>query len=230
MTINSKSVKGIKKPNQILTVPEIKLLKRLNLVAFNVLRRKPDDFVEYVFKKKVNHTITKVINTEIRVQQSKDKKKILDNMIDENRANGNNFYIASWHADSASDHAPYQGLIYVDKNAKLSDDDRAYLRNHKVMSIQAVTSKPVWFVTRPYCRHYFVPTNGTNLLNGNYTVPTATVGDRRLATEPTANVSLKYYEDRLRLLKQLYNVYPTDFIKNKILKTKVLIAKWKQLI
>lgn len=230
MTINSKSVKGIKKPDQILKNEEITLLKHLNFIAVGVLRRKPADFVEYISKKEINHKVIKTINTTIRVIESKHKKEILDDLINENREKGIHFYIASKHDDSASDHVDYQGKIYVDKNAKLTDADREYLRNHKVMSIQAVTNKPIWFVTRPYCRHYFKPVETEKLLSGNYYVPHTPVGDYKLQTKPTAQVSLDYYRDRLKLYENLMKVHPTDDLQKRIYKTKVLIAKWKRII
>lgn len=231
MTINTKSVRGIKKPEQTLTKPEIELLKRLNLIYVGVLRRKPKDFGEYIMVKQINHTCVKVINSTLRVEQSKIKKDILNDSILENRNKGIHFYIASQHQDCAADHLAYQGKVYVDKSAKLTDLDRDYLRSGvQIMSIQAVTSKPIWFVTRPYCRHYFVPVKTEDLVSGNYKIPTSKLGDRRLGTEPTAQVSLEYYRDRLALLEALNKVYPSEYLKNKILKTKVLIAKWRHLI
>lgn len=228
MTINTKSVRGVKKPNQVLDKKEITLLKRLNIIAGWILRRKPDDFVEYISKKEVNHIVIKTINTSIRVEESQIKKDMLQQTIIENRNKGIHFYIASKHDDSAADHAPYQGKVYVDKNATLTDDDKKYLQSHKCMSIQAVTSKPIWFVTRPYCRHYFKPIETATLLTGNYYIPHRAVGDYDMQTPAHAN--LQYYEDRLRLYEQLKKIQPSQTLENKILKTKVLIAKWKRLI
>lgn len=228
MTINQKSVRGIKKPNQILTKHEIVLLKYLNIIAGRIVKRKPTDFVEYITKKEVNHTVIKTINTSIRVEESQVKRDILDQTILDNRKKGIHFYIASRHLDSADDHKPYQGLIYVDKNAQLTDEDKYYLRGHKVMSIQAVTSKPIWFVTRPYCRHYFKPIETKHLIAGNYYIPSRAVGDYNMQTPAHAN--LDYYRDRLKLYEQLWKVQPSETLQNKILKTKVLIAKWRRLI
>lgn len=228
MTINTKSIRGIKKPGQILTKQEIELIKRLNFLFIRVQRRKPDDFTEYITKNEVNHKLIKVINTSIRVNESRDKMKLLNDFINENRKNGIHFYIASQHDDSAEDHVNYQGKIYVDKNANLTDADREYLKGHKVMSIQAVTSRPIWFVTRPYCRHYFKPIETEKLLNGNYYIPHTAVGDYEMQTP--ARASLQYYEDRLKLLEGLKKIQTSEILENKILKTKVLIAKWRRLI
>ena len=64
------------------------------------------------------------------------------------------FYMASWHADSATDHAPYQGKLYYDANT--TGEALKYAQQHNLKTLQWVTGEPVWFVTRPYCRHYFV--------------------------------------------------------------------------
>ena len=43
-----------------------------------------------------------------------------------------------------------------------------------------------------------------------------------------ANANLQYYTDRYRLLMKLYKIQPTEKLKAMILKTKILINKWKE--
>ena len=74
------------------------------------------------------------------------------------------FYLASEHADSADDHAPYQGKVYVLENweSKITDSEtrekvRNFIREKDIRTIEWVKGEPVWFNTRPNCRHYFIP-------------------------------------------------------------------------
>jgi hypothetical protein len=72
------------------------------------------------------------------------------------------FFICSQHEKPAKDHADYQGKIYVDEkwrsiivNKEVQMQVEKYINAHNVKSLQWVTNRPVWFITRPNCRHYF---------------------------------------------------------------------------
>lgn len=74
------------------------------------------------------------------------------------------FYLASEHADSADDHANFQGKIYVLENweSKITDSEtrekvRNFIREKDIRTIEWVKGEPVYFNTRPNCRHYFIP-------------------------------------------------------------------------
>lgn len=181
-------------------------------------------------KQAVNYAASKIVHTEVRKYESEQKIEILDNAWKENRKNGRIFYIASSHSDSAKDHEPYQGKIYVDRYWNNYDTDgklSEFIRNNGIKTVQWVTGAPVYFITRPNCRHYFTTYTIDEVLNGKYKVPHRKIGDRRLQTPRDAN--LQYYEDRLRLLTNMYKKYPTPNLKRQIEKTKILIAKWKKL-
>lgn len=176
-----------------------------------------------------NYNADKLINSEVRKYESEQKAEILVNAWKENRKTGNIFYIASSHKDSAKDHEPWQGKIYVDRYWHNYDTDgrlEKFIRDNDIRTVQWVTSKPVWFVTRPNCRHYFTNHSIDEVLSGNYKIPHRKIGDKRLQTPKDAN--LQYYEDRLRLYTTLYRKYPTPILKKQIEKTKLLIAKWKK--
>lgn len=83
------------------------------------------------------------------------------NMVDTGSALGVVFYIAAYFGDCAKDHADYQGKIYVDKDwESIAPKDRIediknYIDSKNIKTIQEVMDAPVYFTTRPNCRHYF---------------------------------------------------------------------------
>lgn len=83
------------------------------------------------------------------------------NMISTGSSNGVIFYIAAYFGDCAKDHADYQGKIYVDKDWRTNapkdriDEIQNYIDSNKIMTVQEVMNAPVYFTTRPNCRHYF---------------------------------------------------------------------------
>lgn len=180
-------------------------------------------------KQAVNYAASKVVHYEVRKYESEQKEIILNDTFKENRANGRIFYVASKHADSAADHKPWQGLVYVDRYWHNYDTDGRlgkYIRDNNIRTVQWVTGKPVWFITRPNCRHYFTTYSIDEILGGKFSVPNRKIGDRRMQTPREAN--LQYYQDRLRLLYTMYNKYKTDLLKRQIDKTRLLITKWKK--
>ena len=185
--------------------------------------------VELFSKKAVNYQASKIVHYEVRRFESDKKWEALDDAWKENRKNGRIFYIASMHRDSAADHEPWQGKIYVDRYWHNYDTDgrlAKYIRENDIRTVQWVTGAPVYFITRPNCRHYFRTFTIDEILEGKYHIPKHKIGDKRLQTPQDAN--LQYYQDRLRLLLNMYHKYPTPILKKQIEKTKLLIAKWKK--
>lgn len=166
------------------------------------------------------------------------------------------FYLASQHRDSASDHAPYQGKMYVDEKWRSSIKDSAqreavarYIDENGVRTVQWVIGKPVWFVTRPNCRHYFkelsvnevLATSRTKLIK-KYDMKTA-IGDRQYLQTIKHSTSKEWYDDvrnaqlllnsykeRLSMHEMMYQENPCITIKNAIAKDRFLIRKWEKYI
>lgn len=74
------------------------------------------------------------------------------------------FYLASEHADCADDHADFQGKLYVNekwesivKDEDLKERVRKFIQEKDIKTIQWVRGAPVWFTTRPNCRHFLIP-------------------------------------------------------------------------
>ena len=170
-----------------------------------------------------NDNANKLINVELRVKQDDRKQKIREEYIQEQRNKNIYFYVASRHMDCAKDHLPYQGKLYYDDALLKTDLEelKSYVKNRNMLSIQEIMTKPIWFITRPYCRHFFRAVQTGRVLHNNYSIPTRKTGDYALQTEKGAR--LEYLKDRLAYLKELYSIHPTRKMKDEILKVKMLI-------
>lgn len=176
-----------------------------------------------------NQKAIKIVNKIVRNRAEKIKKDILNQSILAGRTNGDIFYVASRHQDCAQDHLFAQGKIYVDEKWRdfdVNGEIENFIKLHNIKTLQWVIGKPTYFITRPYCRHYFKQYNFNEIIGGNYEIPTSVIGNRDLQTP--ANANLQYYTDRYRLLMKMYKIQPTEKLKAMILKTKILINKWKQ--
>ena len=216
----------------------------------------------YMFDLIHKFEIEKGLSHEIVRQADKNeadmKDKVIKDNINKNRnlENPKIFYLASSHKDSATDHKDYQGRIYVDEKWKnvIKDDDlkekiKKYIDIHNVKTIQWVVGSPVWFITRPNCRHYFkilsteevLKNSRTNLLK-QYKMETA-IGRRQYLQTIKHSTSKKWYDEvrnaelvrdkykeRLKLHQDMYKVNPNPIIRNAIIKDNALIYKWNKYI
>ena len=180
--------------------------------------------------KKQNDKAKHIINYDLMKESEKNKDRIIDDYIKNSRSQGKWFYLASSHGDCAEDHKDYQGRLYIDRNAP--EEAMNYARSRRLLSLQWVMDGPVYFITRPNCRHYFVAltedeVRGKTLkkLTRKYKTHNRE-GDKDFATPRSE--AIKEYEDRLKMLRALYNEYPTDKLKAEILKTEMLLKKWKE--
>lgn len=197
--------------------------RRANIEANGII------FMTLMSQMDYNGKIKKVINKQLVDKAESGKQKIIKNYIKDSRDEGKWIYLASSHRDSAKDHAPYQGKLYYDDKAP--DDIVEYCKRRGLDSIQWVMGSPVWFITRPNCRHYFkaLPTKAVK----KYSIKELTrrykthreEGDRDLATP--ARVAVEEYTDRLKLYEMMYKEHPTEFLRRLIEKTRLLLKKWK---
>lgn len=65
------------------------------------------------------------------------------------------FYACDEFADCAPDHADYQGKVYYNADADISDEVRAFIEDEGMLSMQEVMNGDPWLTTRPNCRHNF---------------------------------------------------------------------------
>lgn len=177
---------------------------KLTKLSISTLRRVQDDnpvsFVVLISKSAFIYKANLIINETLREDEAKEKSKLLDSMLSDT---SKPFFQASWHADSADDHKGWQGLLYYDENA--TGEALDYARLHGLRTVQWVTGAPVWFVTRPYCRHYFVQYSLDEVMRG-VKAPKHKIGGKHES----------YYEDRFKTLKALYKIHPTPLLKEKL--------------
>lgn len=194
------------------------------------------------------------INSDLRKLESDEKEQVIKSTLEKNRAlvKPKIFYLASEHNDSALDHKDWQGKIYIDKEwRKLITDKESiekvenYLHNNTIYFFQWVIDKPVYFITRPNCRHYFksltideVVGSQTNKLVEKYKMHHE-IGKRQYvqtlnhkvsrewyADKRNAELLLTQYKNRLRIHKMLRKEYNNELIERAIAKDYLLIAKW----
>ena len=179
-----------------------------------------------------NSKIKKVINHQVMEEAEDNKQKVIKEYIDYSRDKGRWIYLASSHNDCAKDHLDWQGKLYYDANAP--QDVVNYCTKKGYDTIQWVMDAPVYFITRPNCRHFFkslpldvVKKYSTKALIKRYKTHRMD-GDKSLATPKT--IAIEEYEDRLKMLKGMYAQHPTEHLRREIDKTQLLIKKWKKLL
>ena len=143
------------------------------------------------------------------------------------------FYLCSWHKDCAADHKDYQGKIYVseDWEERCLDGDqgkiRAYIKNHNCITVQEVIGDPVYMITRPNCRHYFISVSVDEVLHSSVK---KLLKQHDLVKEGHVKNDSYYayreYYERVKLLITLRNTCPCEELEADIRKTRKLMKKW----
>lgn len=206
----------------------------------------------FIFDNLKQEPFDRSINEIARERESQSKDKVIEETLNKNRENAKIFYLASSHNDCALDHKDYQGKIYVDKYWKRyvktrREEVETYIQTHNIQTFQWVIGKPVWFVTRPNCRHYFQALTIDEVIGSNTQelikkydmhraigrrayVQTIAHSTNRVWYQDVRNAELLLikYKERLKLHKSLYSTFPNPLIKNAIEKDKLLIAKWSR--
>ena len=191
------------------------------------------DIIHYMSIHAINNQEHKIINKELRREQDETKNTILNDSLKATSVDGKVFFVASSHDDCAEDHKEAQGKIYIDQNWRnilsgpIKDEVDVYIKQHNIPTMQYIINAPVYFITRPNCRHYFVRYSAQDILKGNYIVPHHKIGPRHSLQTPS-KINYEYYSDRLDLYQKLNKVFKTKELTSKITKTKILIKKWKK--
>lgn len=239
----------------------LKFAKKLTKEAKNIAKENKFDvgiFAPIVFKMltstKNYDVMSRMAHDNARKFEAELKNDAIWQTLDYNRKGitPKVFYIASAHADCAKDHADYQGKVYIDSKWKEYITDKtlrtkieSYVNVNKVKTFQWVTGKPVWFITRPNCRHFFRAIDTETLLKNSveelrvvYNL-NRVVGDRQLTQTiahdtrqeryKKSNVEniIKQYEDRYNLHLQLKKIQSNQQISYALAKDRLLIKKWK---
>ena len=167
-TVILKKVRGI-----IQNTPDFNIREKAAL--YKTVKRMAD--LLYIQNGKLENGQIKNYSTSInKIEEHKNARQRRTNLASEmrvNRARGGVFYMSSIHSNPAKDHALYQGVIYVDRYWKsiLADDEEmqkkvaAYIRNHNTTTVQEIVGEPVYLITRPYCKHFFIELDTDEVLN-----------------------------------------------------------------
>lgn len=126
------------------------------------------------------------------------------------------FYLCSWHDHCADGHQDYEGKLYVDKYWKsamkmhnellwMIPGITAYIRNHKVQTIQGITHGEPYLVTRPHCKHFFIPVDTFTVLTSslNAIKRENPQGFKKSAKKTHSQYRLEYYQLREAIRKGL---------------------------
>ena len=165
------------------------------------------------------------------------------------------FYLCSWHGDCAEDHVDWQGKLYYDrfwrrhvKDKETQERVLGFIEANKMMSLQWVTNKPVWLITRPNCRHYFEQVTIKEALSKDADELLDERGMKRQYGERGTNQTIRHstqegwynrenvlniiqkYKERLALHQRMYEIQPSETLKGYMEKDKRLIKKWRYML
>lgn len=146
------------------------------------------------------------------------------------------FFLASSHPRPAKDHEPYQGkMTYTEKWEKDPYTDaekeaiRAYIRNHKLLTIEYVMGEGIWFSLRRNCKHYFknipledVLHSSTNKLLKKYNM----IHEKEKPVSRQVLYFREYY-NRNKIEEALNELIPCEKLRNDIRQTKMLMNRWR---
>ena len=133
------------------------------------------------------------------------------------------FYYCTEFTDPAKDHAAYQGRIYYKKNAEYSDEEKAYIFNAGLLSVDEVMLQPPYLCTRKNCRHRLIP------------VSFAEIGRlRRVSAQEYISYEVqqyRFYRDRLKLMQVVKKSFGDASLplqmKTDMRRTRKLMQSWR---
>ena len=149
------------------------------------------------------------------------------------------FFLCSSHPKPAKDHAAWEGKMYYDEDWEkyvadelTRDQCRAYIRNHRLHTLQWVVGAPVYLTTRRNCKHYMMNIPLDEVLHSSAKALVKKHKMYMANEEPVSNDVRNYreYYNRLKVEQALYELVPNEILAKDITKDKKLLDKWKNLI
>ena len=200
--------------------------------------------------------LKKATNQKTNDLEAKFKEEVIKDTIEYNRGldTPKVFYLSSSHQDCAKDHKYAQQKIFIDEkwenyitSEKLKKQIKEYIAKHHTQTIQYIMGDPVWFITRPNCRHYFKALKtkeaikvSPQRLSSRYKTDTA-IGNRQylqtlrsgkdrkiIGEKRNAELMIERYKERLKYHLALKQVRNNQLLRKAIVKDKMLIAKWQE--
>lgn len=196
---------------------------------------------EYLRKSKADRVTTQAILREMAELELVAKRNYVSNGLEKGV-----FFLVSKHEDSAKDHEGYQGRIYVNAKWREIVTDKAdrklvnvYISKNRTQTFQWVVGEPVYMITRPNCRHYFmglpikevVSHTEDELLERHGMIHEVGIrgGMQTLRTRDILS-TIDTYERRIAYFSALNEACPTQELKNAIEKNRFLVRRWKMKI
>lgn len=144
------------------------------------------------------------------------------------------FYLCSSHINPAEDHKDWEGKIYVHEDwedrvgSDLHDAVASYIRNHNVHTVQWVTGEPVYLVTRPNCKHYFIEVDVQEVLKSSVK---KLLKSHNMYMQDEKEMSYEYtqyknYYERLKALTYLHKMFDAEELSKDMKQTRQLTIKW----
>ena len=208
------------------------LVNLYTVISKKVWGRRTDYESVYRAIRAVLPVLEKIKNGIGRDVESRDKLDYISRVI-----NRGIFYLCSRHTNCAEGHKNYQGKIYVSENWRDRCFDSAtkkrvaaYIKNHNCKTVEEIVDDPIYMVTRPNCRHYFVEIdieevmhNGVKKLLKNHNMVHARVNSYEYS-------QYRNYYERLKVLIALRKICPCLKLEEDITKTRRKMKKWLAMV
>jgi len=216
------------------TIPKVELDNRgLFDIISNLTREKIENgYVVYDNGRKM--TYRSYIEMSVRTEM---QQNALRNLEESSEAAGIEVYIASAHADSADDHAPFQGYYYLAEGVPWKDEYDQYNFHPQYKYLKQV--KDLGFLTRPNCRHYVMPVTWDQVKQKKSMHRQLGMPNRKqnpnfydnLQEQRRNERKIRKYKNRVNndrlLLKNVKDDEQRAVIRGKLKKDKRLVDKWQ---
>lgn len=156
------------------------------------------------------------------------------------------FYLCDMHEPCASDHAKWQGKLYIRKDWEEMISDvvlgakiQAYLHNHPdvrtvewALGLDGSKDSP-YLMRRPNCKHQLVPISTEDVLGSS--VKKLLIKEKLIKKHErdSYNDPVRYYrayKDRLETLRDLWDIAPSEKLGKEISETNRDMKKWARLV
>lgn len=181
--------------------------------------------------------LTKAMNEAIRMHEFSIKEKKLAKLMGPSE-NYTPFVVCDVHDDCAKDHEAYQGKVYYkDGWDKYVEDPevrariKAYIRNHRCMSVNEVTRSKPYLIRRPYCRHELHEVSIDEVLSSS--IKKILVSHNWIKSnfknKSSVDRAWRSYLDQLEIYRDLWKVAPNPNLGKEMNRVRKLYKKWLNL-
>ena len=213
-----------------------KINKQVNYQEF--IKNRSEVVFEAIKGEIVNSGLSlKLINEGVRIHEEAGKREKIQELLAD-KEDYTPFCVCDVHSGCAKDHLEYQGKVYykADWENYITDEEirvkvRAYIKNHRLMSVEKVTKAPIYLIFRPNCRHELVDIPADEVLNSSVKKILVNHGLIRnnFVDKTEADRAWRGYLDKLELYRELWKVAPNEKLGKELNHTRKLYKKWLNL-